>query len=91
MFEDVKSVFGFFKVLPDVNAVKAQFDMWTSKWKNHWADENPRTAVETLDLCDASFLPTAYLRFLASNDLRSGRSLSVSKLLKTYRRSRKGQ
>ena len=79
-------------VIPEVDSLDIQLEMWTCKWQDVNKDDCPKTAVEALDHIDLPFMPTihALLRFLATLPVTTctvERSFSALKYLKNYLRT----
>lgn len=80
-----------------ISSLKNEYDMWVSKWERMIASGSdiPKTAVETMDQCDADVYPNIkrLLHILATLPVSvatAERSFSTLKRLKTWLRNRMG-
>ena len=68
-FSDLPEVLEMYKnIIPEIDTLEIQLEMWAGKWDDVKDEECPSTAVETLDHVDALFMPSihALLQILAT-------------------------
>ena len=80
------------EIIPEIDTLEVQLEMWASKWDDVKNEDCPSTAMETLDHVDAQFLPSihALLQILATfpvTTCTAERSFSALKYLKNYLRT----